>query len=128
MNDLQFAADVLAKIRAHDARYHARAYLFVLASVEFLQGRLPYRRHVTGGELAWACRDFALQQYGLLARPVLGWWGLRKTEDFGNIVFTLVEVGLLMTQPGDRVEDFAGVYDFAEAFSAAYVWEGVSRA
>jgi uncharacterized repeat protein (TIGR04138 family) len=125
MNDLQFAEDVLARIRAHGGRYHERGYLFVLAAIEFLQTRLDARRHVTGSELAWACRDFALRHYGLLAREVLGHWGITRTEDFGRIVYTLVAVGLLVTQPDDTEHDFACVYDFESAFHDDYHWQGV---
>ena len=127
MNELQFADDVMARIRARGGRYDERAYLFVLATVEFLQSRLAVRRHVSGAELAVACRDLALTQFGLLARQVLEHWGITRTEDLGRVVFTLVEVGLLVTQPGDREEDFAGVYDFQEAFSDTYAWHGVRR-
>ena len=127
MTELQFADDVMARIRARGGRYDERAYLFVLATVEFLQSRLPVRRHVSGAELAVACRDLALAQFGLLARQVLEHWGITRTEDLGRVVFTLVEVGLLVTQPGDREEDFAGVYDFQEAFSDTYAWQGVRR-
>ncbi len=127
MNELQFADDVLARIRARGGRYDERAYLFVLATVEFVQARLPVRRHVTGAELAVACRDLALEQFGLLARQVLEHWGITRTEDLGRVVFTLVEVGLLVTQPGDREQDFAGVYDFQEAFTDTYAWQGVRR-
>jgi uncharacterized repeat protein (TIGR04138 family) len=127
VNELQFADDVLARIRARGGRYHERAYLFVLATVEFLQSRLPVRRHVTGPELARACRDLALEQFGLLARHVLEHWGVTRTEDLGRLVFTLVDVGLLVTQPGDREDDFAGVYDFQEAFTDTYAWQGVRR-
>jgi uncharacterized repeat protein (TIGR04138 family) len=95
----------------------------VLAAIEYLQSRLEVRRHVSGAELAWACRDFAVRQFGLMAETVLGHWGLTRTDDFGRIVFTLVEVGLLVTQPGDREADFAAVYDFHEAFSASYQWQ-----
>ena len=127
MNELQFADDVMARIRARGGRYDERAYLFVLATVEFLQSRLAVRRHVSGAELAVACRDLALTQFGLLARQVLEHWGITRTEDLGRVVFTLVEVGLLVTQPGDREEDFAGVYDFQEALSDTYAWQGVRR-
>ena len=123
MNELQFADDVLARIRSHGGHYDERGYLFVLAAIEYLQSRLEVRRHVSGAELAWACRDFAVRQFGLMAESVLGHWGLTRTDDFGRIVFTLVEVGLLVTQPGDREADFAGVYDFHEAFSASYQWQ-----
>jgi uncharacterized repeat protein (TIGR04138 family) len=127
VNELQFADDVMARIRARGGHYDERAYLFVLATVEFLQTRLPVRRHVSGAELAGACRDLAIEQFGLLARQVLEHWGITRTEDLGRVVFTLVEVGLLVTQPGDREEDFAGVYDFQEAFTDAYAWQGVRR-
>ncbi len=126
MNELQFAEDVLARIRAQGGSYHERAYLFILATVEYIQTRLPLRRHVTGQELAWACRDLAREQFGLLAPSVLEHWGVTRTEDFGRIVYTLVDVGLLVTQPGDREQDFAEVYDFGEAFGDGYGWTGLS--
>jgi uncharacterized repeat protein (TIGR04138 family) len=128
VSELQLAEDILARIRARGGRYHERAYLFVLATIEFLQNRLEVRRHVSGPELAWACRDFAQQQFGLLAQGVLTHWGITRTEDIGRIVFTLVEVGLLVTQPGDTESDFEGVYQFAEVFGATYEWQGLRGA
>ncbi len=128
MNELQFAEDVMARIRSRGGRYHERAYLFVLGTIEFLQSRLEARRHVTGVELAWACRDFARQQFGLLAPVVLAHWGITRTEDIGRIVFTLVEVGLLVTQPGDMESDFESVYQFANAFGDSYEWQGLRGA
>lgn len=120
-HDLQFADGVLARIHARGGkRYDERAYLFMLAAIEFLQGKLDTRRHVSGSELAWACRDLALERFGLLARTVLDCWGLTSTADFGEIVFALVEIELLSTQPGDKPEDFAGVYDFESAFNEGY--------
>jgi uncharacterized repeat protein (TIGR04138 family) len=128
VSELQFAEDVMARIRSRGGRYHERAYLFVLGTIEFLQSRLEVRRHVSGGELAWACRDFARQQFGLLARDVLAHWGITRTEDLGRIVFTLVEVGLLVTQPGDVESDFEGVYQFTDAFGDSYEWQGLRGA
>lgn len=128
MNELRFATDVLEKIRRRGERYDERAYLFVLASIEYLQTSLLERRHVNGPELTLACRDFALEQYGLLAGTVLEHWGVRGTGDFGRIVYALVEVGLLVTQPGDRVEDFHGVYAFEQVFGDAYIWQGIPGA
>jgi uncharacterized repeat protein (TIGR04138 family) len=128
VNDLQLADDILSRIRARGGQYHERAYLFVLGTIEFLQNRLEVRRHVTGPELAWACRDFARQQFGLLAPSVLSHWGITRTEDLGRIVFTLVEVGLLVTQPGDSESDFEGVYQFADVFGDSYEWQGLRGA
>jgi uncharacterized repeat protein (TIGR04138 family) len=128
LTDLQFAEDVMSRIRARGGRYNERAYLFLLGTIEFLQSRLEVRRHVTAAELAWACRDFALQQYGLLAPGVLAHWGITRTEDLGRIVYTLVEVGLLVTQPGDHESDFHEVYQFTDAFGESYDWQGLRGA
>lgn len=128
MSDYAALEEALQKIGARDGRFNERAYLFVLAALEYAQGRLPARRHLTGGELAWACRDFALEQFGLLAATVLGYWGVRRTEDFGSIVFSLIDAGMLARQPADKIEDFNQVYEFGEAFRAGYRWPGVERA
>lgn len=121
MAELVFADDVLVRIRNRGGKqYDERAYLFVLAAIEYLQGRLDRRRHVTAAELSWACRDLALERFGLLARTVLDCWGLGSTADFGRIVYTLVDVALLSTQPGDREEDFADVYEFRSALDGSY--------
>jgi uncharacterized repeat protein (TIGR04138 family) len=128
VSDYAALEDALLKIGARDGRFHERAYLFVLAALEYAQGRLPARRHISGAELAWACRDFALEQFGLLAPTVLAHWHVRRTEDFGAIVFALIEAGLLARQESDRIEDFHRVYDFGDAFRAGYRWPGLERA
>lgn len=122
MPELAFRDGVMDRIRLREARYDERAYLFVLAALEFCQQRLPDRRHLTGRELAVGCRDLALQRYGVLARTVLDHWGVRDSLDIGEIVFTLVDVGLLMSQPNDSKEDFIGVFDFQQAFDRDYPW------
>jgi uncharacterized repeat protein (TIGR04138 family) len=128
VNELQLADDIMSRIRARGGQYHERGYLFVLATIEFLQTRLEVRRHVSGPELAWACRDFAQQQFGLMALVVLGHWGISRTADIGRIVFTLVEVGLLVTQAGDAESDFEDVYQFADVFGGSYEWRGLREA
>jgi len=119
---LDFAHDVMARIRARAGRYHERAFLFVLAALEYRQAGLPERRHLTGEELAHACREFALEQYGLLARTVLEHWGVRSTADFGAIVYALIDAGLLVRREEDREEDFHDVYAFSDAFDHGYPW------
>lgn len=128
MSDDVTLEQAFQRIGQRDARYHERGYLFVLAALEYAQARLPARRHLSGAELAWACRDFAWEQFGLLAPTVLGHWGIASTEDLGAIVFTLIDVGLLARQPSDKPEDFDAVYAFAEVFRAGYRWPGVERA
>ena len=126
MNQLHLADDLLERIHARETRYAEQAYLFVLASIEYLQTRLPVRRHVSGQELAVAVKDYARKQFGLLAPAVLDHWGLSGTLDIGRIVYTLVDVGMLITRPEDRLEDFDLFFDFDSSFNEwTYVWEGV---
>jgi uncharacterized repeat protein (TIGR04138 family) len=73
-------------------------------------------RHVSGQQLCMGIRDYAIEQYGKLAGTVLRHWGLRKTDDFGRIVFAMVDAGLMRTTDEDRLEDFENVFDFDEAF------------
>src|SRR5947199_3680539 len=106
MSDVATLEAALAELRRRDGKYNERAYVFVLAALEFAQTRLPARRHLSGVELAWACRDFALEQFGMLAAAVLTHWGVPTTGDFGRIVFMLIDVGFLARQPSDQIEDF----------------------
>jgi uncharacterized repeat protein (TIGR04138 family) len=57
-----------------------------------------------------------------MARTVLEHWGIHATEDLGDIVFALVECGILIKQEDDRKEDFRAVFDFEEAFELGYPW------
>ncbi|HEX3159222.1 MAG TPA: Minf_1886 family protein [Gemmatimonadaceae bacterium] len=116
------------RIRLKERRFDEHAYLFVLAALEYCQGQLPERRHITGAELARACRDLALERYGVMAQPVLEHWGIRSTADIGDVVFTLVDLQLLMSQPTDSRDDFANVYDFEHAFERDYPWSGAFNA
>lgn len=73
-------------------------------------------RHVSGQQLCMGLRDCAIDQFGLLAPVVLAAWRIHRTEDFGRMVFALIEVGAMSKTPHDTLDDFRGVYDFTEAF------------
>ena len=122
MSELAFRDDIMDRIRLRESRFHERAYLFVLSSLEYCQARLPERRHIGGRELATACRDLAMERYGVIARTVLEYWGVRSTSDLGDIVFTLVDLGLLISQPTDSRDEFCDVFDFDQAFERDYPW------
>ena len=77
-------------------------------------------RHVTGQQLCEAIRQFALEQYGYMAKDVLASWGIHKTGDFGEIVFNLIRIGQMRKTPDDRREDFDDVYDFETAFRRGF--------
>jgi uncharacterized repeat protein (TIGR04138 family) len=128
LSELAFRDGIMDQIRLREPRFHERAYLFVLQALEYSQARLPERRHIAGRELAEACRDLALERYGLTARLVLDHWGVRSTADIGDVVFTLVDLGLLLSQPNDSREDFNDVFDFDRAFEREYPWSGAYHA
>ena len=73
-------------------------------------------KHVTGQELCEAIRQFALQQFGYMAKTVLNNWGITQTGDFGEIVFNLIRIGQMRKTPHDCREDFDDVYEFDAAF------------
>ncbi|MEM1331084.1 MAG: Minf_1886 family protein [Planctomycetota bacterium] len=73
-------------------------------------------RHVSGQELCFGLKDYAIKRYGMLARTVLERWGIRRTDDFGRIVFAMVDLGLMRKTEEDSERDFSDVYSFDEAF------------
>ena len=115
--------DVLARLRERHPRFRRCAYTFVLNALEILILMQEERRHVSGRELAESARDLAIGCYGPLARTVLEHWGIRSTDDMGKIVFALVDVGVLVKQKQDTQEDFAGLFDFEQAFDEDYPWD-----
>ncbi len=117
--------DVIAAIVREDSRYDKAAYHFVRQALDHTLKKIlpdPKRpgRHVSGQELLAGIREFALEQFGPMAYTLLQHWGIRKTEDFGDIVFNLVEYGVLGKTEQDSPEDFQEIYDFREAFLGPY--------
>lgn len=74
-------------------------------------------RHISGQQLCIGLRDLAIDKYGLLAPVVLKHWNVRRTNDFGRIVFAMIDAGLMTKNNDDTMDDFRAVYDFDEAFS-----------
>ena len=127
-------AHPITKLLREDRRYRLEAYAFVCEALSYAQNVLemgkqspsepPLGRpeedepapHVSGQELCEAVRQFAIEQFGLMAKTVLNSWGVRSTADIGEIVFNLIRIGQMRKTPSDRREDFDDVYDFAEAF------------
>jgi len=122
VGDVGFESATLERLRESDPRYPEQAYVFVLLALSRVIGRLREPRHVSGRELAIGCRDLAIELYGPLARTVLEHWGICDTSAFGDLVFNLLEVGVLSKTEEDAREDFQRVFDFEEAFDRRYPW------
>lgn len=122
MNGIVLDDRVLDELRRRNPRYHESAYSFLLAALQYVIERLPEPRHITGAELAEGVRDLAIDRFGPMARTVLEHWGIRATADLGELVFALVECGILIKQEEDSLDDFADVFDFDDAFERDYPW------
>ena len=116
-------AEAIEEIIAHDPRFDRDAYQFVREALDFTVKILkknpqspPAHRHVSGQELLDGIRRHALDQFGPMSKTVLEHWGIKQCEDFGNIVFNMVEKGILGKTEKDSREDFKGGYSFEEAF------------
>lgn len=107
---------VVEEICKSESRYKPDAYEFLMQALHFTQNKLKKKAHVTGKELLEGIREFAIEQYGPMAQTVFKHWGINKTQDFGNIVFNMVDKKLLSKTDEDAIEDFKDVYDFQRVF------------
>ena len=119
MNELSIE-ELLENIVLEDNRYSVEAYHFVREGLDFTVKSLRSPRHVNGGELLNGIREFALEEYGPMAKRVLAEWGITCCTDIGCIVFNLVNAGLLGKTEDDSLEDFEKGYDFNDAFLQPY--------
>ena len=125
----------LMQLVKQDPRYSLEAYEFIEDSLAYAADSMElgsyssedfgsesektktrHERHLTGQELCEAIRQFALNQYGYMSRVVLNRWGLHSTEDFGEVVYNMINIGLMQKSSNDQKSHFEGVFDFDTAF------------
>ncbi|MGH2272200.1 Minf_1886 family protein [Anaerohalosphaeraceae bacterium U12dextr] len=117
----------IEQVARDDGRYDPRAVKFVFEGLGHTIEKLrldedaDQPRHVSGQELAWGLADLARKRWGRLAAMVLNHWGVRRTRDWGDIVYLMIEHEWMSSQENDRIEDFDDVYDFASVFEKNYV-------
>jgi len=124
MQEINFD-EAVDSIIAKDARFSRDAYAFVREALDFTQKLVVKEargniRHVSGQELLNGIRQFALQQFGPMVVTVFEDWGVKSCRDFGEIVFNMVETGLLAKTDKDTRDDFQNGYDFTDAFRKPY--------
>ena len=130
----------IAKLLKEDRRYKIDAYAFVFEALNYAHTQLGMgterpaeseeepeegspresERHLTGQQLCEAIRQYALEQYGYMAKCVLNSWGVTKTGDFGEIVFNLIGIGQMRKTADDRREDFDDVFDFETGLEQSF--------
>jgi uncharacterized repeat protein (TIGR04138 family) len=117
--------EAVREIVADDPRYPSDAYMFVQEALQFTQQALGRHRgdqkHVAGRELLEGVREFALKSFGPMALTVLNEWGIHNCEDFGEIVFNMIEHNLATKTDTDNRDHFKGGYSFDEAFRKPFL-------
>jgi uncharacterized repeat protein (TIGR04138 family) len=102
------------------------AYKFVFSALRFTQEQLGRDRsteatgHISGPELLDGIRRLGLQHFGMMSIVVFKTWGIHCTDDFGKIVFQLIEAGEMRKTDDDQLDDFLGVYEFSKVFQDDY--------
>lgn len=124
MQNVSFHEAVSALIKK-DPRYDVGAYEFVRDALEFTikknrKGRQAPATDIPTSELLDGIRLYALNEFGPMAITVLDFWGVRSTEDIGNIVFALVDVGVFSKTENDTLEEFRKGYSFEDAFLSPF--------
>ncbi len=122
MTEVQFAEEILERLTRRNPHFQGKAYGFVLSALHYVMDGLENPRHISGTELAHGVRALAIREFGPMARTVLGFWGIHSTEHVGEIVFALVEAGVLIKEDNDSLEDFRDLFDFEVAFEREYPW------
>ena len=124
MQPLNFE-EAIRKIVAADGRYTFEAYLFVQEAIRYTQKSLgrhkQQEKHVGGKELLNGIRDYALTSFGPMATTVLDEWGIHSCEDFGRIVFNMIEHKIASKTESDSPADFKGGYSFDDAFRKPFL-------
>lgn len=106
---------------ANDQRYPIAAICYVSKCLKRLleqnssKDEAKKTSHVTGQAICEALRTSLLDDYGVFAQDVLAQWNIHETNDFGNIIYDLIDVGMLSVSPRDSRTDFVDVYDFKSA-------------
>lgn len=120
MQKLEFAEAVDLIVAKH-AQFDRDAYYFLKEALDFTvsqfkKGRSPGSGHVSGQQLLEGIRQYALKQFGPMVPTVFGYWNVQRCEDFGAMVYHLIEVGIFGKSDSDSQDDFSGGYSFYEAF------------
>ncbi len=122
----------IMELMQQDQRYQLDAYQFVRDALQYAQKvmKMPGTKdegtetkqdhHLTGQQLCQAIREYALEQFGFMAKTVLNSWGIHSTSDFGEIVYNLIRVREMRKSKTDNREDFDDQFDFDVAFEPRF--------
>ena len=111
---------IVSQIAQEDPRYHPDAYEFVMEALSFAQKKFKRTRHISGHEFLEGIKGLLIKKFGPMTISVLDYWGIKKTDDFGNIVFNMEQYKIIAKDRQDQYESFKDGYDFEEVFDKGY--------
>ena len=114
MNEIDPEIEQRLKAVVTQTGYPLESLLFVLNGLSNFDAQT--NTHIDGAKLCWRLHDLTMRTYGSHARAQLAQWRIHTTLDFGNIVFGLIEQGLIGASETDRLEDFRNVFEFENQF------------
>ena len=112
-----------------DSRFAYEAYEFVCDAVTYTQTKLGRTvvdedptddHHISGVELLRGTCELAIREFGLMAGIVFKQWGVRTTDDVGEIVFKLIGAKRLSKSDRDDPDDFHDLFDLQQTLTEGF--------
>lgn len=116
--------EMLFSIKEKNVKYPEKAYLFAFKILKDLAKNNKNQQkseNIKAANLLITFRNYALNEFGPMTASVLQEWNICSCRDLGNVIFDLVNAGVLEKDETDRIEDFEEIYDFNEAFIHPYL-------
>ncbi len=124
----------IKELAKKDGRYSPEAFIFVSEAIVITANWLRKGMlteddghnqrgqgsefHVSGRELLAGIKRIARERWGCMAKAVFNSWNVYKTDDFGEIVYCMVNDEGMNWQKRDcdSIDDFKNVYEFSNTF------------
>ena len=117
-------SEIFQRMAVQDPRYRREAYAFTFEAFNYTmeqRRKQGFQGHIDGRELCEGIREYAEHCFGYLTRTVFSQWGITRTDDFGEIVFSMIRHGLMRKQETDQIEDFRDAFKFDEVFEQSFL-------
>ena len=93
----------IEELAHRDPRYAPEAYQFVFDALDYASrrasraqaGAVADEEHISVPDFIRGARELALRDFGMMAPAVFRAWGVRRSDDLGEIVFNLIGAGLM---------------------------------
>ena len=95
---------------AKETSINVAAFEFIHIAIQHATG--GEREHISAARLLDSIKFCGHKAFGFLAKTVFNQWGIHTTDDWGTVVWALVESGIWGKEPDDERSDFNDLWDF----------------